>query len=111
MLSKGFIAGIQFEALFTDGLFYDIGKHENSMAYLLSDGLEKLGIKLYCPTITNQIFLYIDKKHINTLKEKIRFEIWEEQDESFVIRFVTGYTTTIDTVNEALAVLKDVISE
>ena len=36
MLSKGFLCGIQFETLFTNNLFYEIGKKENELASILT---------------------------------------------------------------------------
>ena len=107
MLSKGFLCGIQFETLFTNGLFYEIGKKENELAYSLTQGLEKLGIKLYCKTETNQVFPVISKKLFEFIKSKILFEVWEELKDEIVIRFVTGFDTTIEDINNALLVIKE----
>lgn len=42
MLVKGFVAGIQFEELFRDGLFFEMASHENQMAAVLRKGIEEL---------------------------------------------------------------------
>ena len=111
MLSKGFLCGIQFETLFTDGLFFEIGKKENELAYILTDGLVDLGIKLYCKTETNQVFPIISKQLFEHLKTKILFEVWEDLQDEVVIRFVTGFDTTINDINAALQVIKEYQNE
>ena len=107
MLSKGFLCGIQFETLFTNNLFYEIGKKENELAYILTNELTKLGIKLYCETETNQIFPLISKQLYEYIKTKILFEVWEDLVDEIVIRFVTGFDTTMEDINKALLVIKE----
>lgn len=107
MLSKGFLCGIQFETLFTNNLFYEIGKKENELAYILTNELTKLGIKLYCDTETNQIFSVISKQLYEYIKTKILFEVWEDLVDEIVIRFVTGFDTTMEDINKALQVIKE----
>ncbi|MEE1072368.1 MAG: aminotransferase class I/II-fold pyridoxal phosphate-dependent enzyme, partial [Cellulosilyticum sp.] len=56
MYSKGFVAGIQFEALFTNDLFLKLSINANESAKLLYNELIKRGIKFQSECITNQIF-------------------------------------------------------
>ena len=61
LLAKGRLLGIQFDTLFTDNLYFEIGKHAIAMAELLKKGLEPdfetarknlkdlIGIRVVCP--------------------------------------------------------------
>lgn len=44
LLAKGRLLGIQFETLFTDGLYLEMGKHAVRLAQKLKQGLSKKGI-------------------------------------------------------------------
>ena len=44
-LAKGWLLGRQFQVLFEDGLYYELGKHAVSMAYKLRDGFIKKGVE------------------------------------------------------------------
>ncbi len=43
MLAKGWLLGLQFETLFTDGLYYELGQHANEMAGILRAGFKDCG--------------------------------------------------------------------
>ena len=47
LLAKGRLLGIQFDTLFTDNLYFEIGKHAIAMAELLKKGLADNDIPLY----------------------------------------------------------------
>lgn len=91
MVAKGFICGLEFEALFEDGLFFELAKKENELSNYLANELNKLNIKLYLPQETNQIFIVLDKSLYNKLKDEVLFEVWEEQENNIVIRLVVHY--------------------
>lgn len=106
MLSKGFSLGIQFEELFKDGLFFEIGCHENEMADLIKQELLKLNIEFIKDSPTNQIFVDVDKKMAHNLINEYGCELWEEKEYSTVVRIVTSFNTTVEAVNELLADLR-----
>ncbi|HHU56599.1 MAG TPA: aminotransferase class I/II-fold pyridoxal phosphate-dependent enzyme [Acholeplasmataceae bacterium] len=106
MLAKGFLIGIQFEALFTDELFFTLSKKANKMAKLLTDGLKGLGIKIVYPSPTNQQFVEVDNMAINKLREKYQFEVWEKGNEKSIIRLVTSWATTPEAIKSFIADLK-----
>lgn len=91
MIAKGFICGLEFEALFENNLFFDIAKKQNDLAEYLVKYLEKLNIELYFPQESNQIFIVLDKSLCEKLKEEVLFEVWEHLDEKIVIRLVIHY--------------------
>ena len=45
MLAKGRLLGVQFRALLTDRLYFDLARHANEMAFRLRDGFAALGYK------------------------------------------------------------------
>ena len=111
MLSKGFSLGIQYEELFKDGLFFEIGRHENKMAELIKEELSKLGIDFIKESPTNQIFVDVDEKLAHKLINEYGCELWEEKESSIVVRIVTSFNTKVEAVNELLADLKKWINK
>ena len=106
LLAKGRLLGIQFDALFTDDLYFRIGKHEADMAEKLKALFKERGIPLWLDSPTNQQFVELEDGQIEKLKEKVAFSFWEKNDETHtVIRFVTGWSTTeadLDALSAAL---------
>ena len=95
LLAKGRLLGVQFDALFTDGLYFRIGKHEADTAEKLKALFKERGIPLWLDSPTNQQFVELEDRQIEKLKEKVAFSFWEKTDETHtVIRFVTGWSTT-----------------
>mgnify|MGYP001100174075 CR=1 FL=1 len=45
LLAKGWLLGIQFDVLFTDGLYFQISKNAIEMAERLKEGLEERGYR------------------------------------------------------------------
>ena len=102
LLAKGFLTGIQFDTLFTDGLYFEISRHAIDMANLLKDGFVSKGYRMYVDSPTNQQFVLVDNETLERLREIAVFEVWEKPDsEHTVIRFVTSWATKRETV-EAL---------
>lgn len=106
LLAKGFLVGLQFEALFTNELFFRLAKHANKAARMLVEGLNKLNVKLAYPSPTNQQFIYLDKEVVEKIKNDFLFEIWEEKDNGVIIRLVTSWATDINQVAKFLDTLK-----
>ena len=44
LLAKGWVLGLQFDVLFTDDLYYQLGKHANDMAVMLKKRVERKGL-------------------------------------------------------------------
>lgn len=109
MYSKGFIAGIQFEELFKDDLYFKLGKNSNIMAEKLALGLERRGIKLEYPYITNQLFVNVSNELYEKLKEFVLFELWIDKVNSKVIRFVTNFSTTKEELDEFFVALDNIL--
>lgn len=93
MMAKGRLLGLQFLALFEDGLYYEIGRQENRMAARLRAGIEKAGYSLVTDSRTNQLFVALPDGVINRLGEDFQFEITGEDGGQKVARFVTSWAT------------------
>ena len=102
MMAKGFVMGIQFEALFEDNLYFELGLHANQMAERIAEALHQGGYSFYATPGTNQLFPILSNEIIDTLAEKFVFSIQEKIDkENSAVRFVTSWATTEESV-EAL---------
>lgn len=106
MLAKGYLIGIQFEALFTGDLFFRLASHANKMALYLKEGLKKMNIEFACDSFTNQQFIVLDNKAVQTLAKNYDFEIWEEGKNKTTIRLVTSWATKQDAIDSLLQDLK-----
>ncbi len=99
MLAKGRLIGIQFEALFSDGLYCMIALHAIEMAERLKAVLHEKGYRFFLETDTNQQFVILSNEEMNRLSHYVRFSYWERYDSSHtVVRFATSWSTTIDDI-------------
>lgn len=108
LLAKGRLLGIQFDALFTDDLYFQISRHAILMAEKLKDIFHKNGLRFYLESPTNQQFILLENHQMEKLKEEIGFSFWEKADDRHtVVRFATSWSTT----EEDLKTLENVIRE
>lgn len=99
LLAKGRLLGVQFDALFTDGLYFEIGRHVIDMAEQLKDMVVRKGYPLFLDSPTNQQFVILDKDTVSRLRKDVAFNIWEWVDESHaVVRFATAWSTTAEDI-------------
>jgi len=107
LLAKGRLLGVQFDALFTDGLYFRIGQHAIDLAEKMKQILLAHGLPLAVQSPTNQQFPILENRQLEKLREKVAFSFWEKQDESHtVVRLATGWSTTeedLQALEEALA--------
>lgn len=94
LLAKGRVLGIQFQQLFSDGLFDRLALRANSLAAQLSVGIVERGHSLYTPTDCNQVFAVLPNSCIETLEETFQFHRWQAVDSATtVVRLVTSWAT------------------
>ncbi len=106
LLAKGRLPGIQFDTLFTDGLYLELGRHAMRMAELLRKAFEEKGYTFFIQSPTNQLFIVLENGQMERLKEKVRFSFWENYDDSHtVVRFATSWATEEEAVRELTALL------
>ena len=109
ILAKGYILAAQFDALFDQGLYYDLGKNAYETAMRLADGFSKLGFEFYYPPESNQIFVKLNDQQIEAVKNFASFEIVSFGGYETVPRFCTFYRTTSESVDEFLEKLKEIL--
>lgn len=106
LLAKGRLLGIQFDALFTDGLYQRIAENAIKTAQELREILGRKGYRLLGNSPTNQIFVILDNGKKEELEKKVRFSFWEKYDEGrTVVRFATSWATEMSEVRELEALL------
>lgn len=104
LMAKGRLLGVQFEALFTDGLYFDIAREVVAKAIRLKEAFVAAGYKVEVESPTNQQFFRLPNEVVDRLKENIGFEMWGPRGESeSVVRFVTGWTTTDADVDQLVS--------
>jgi len=111
LLAKGHLLGIQFDTLFTDNLYYEIGAHAIHLAQVLQQGLRDAGLQLYINSPTNQQFVELPDTVIQKLEAQgVVYSFWEKTSpDKTVIRFVTSWATKEETVQELIRILKEII--
>lgn len=106
LLAKGRLLGIQFDALFTDDLYFEISRNAIATADRLKQILKDKGYEFYIDSPTNQIFVVLDNEQMEKLKKEVVFGFWEKKDESHtVVRFATSWATRMEDVEKLAALL------
>ena len=79
LLAKGRILGLQFDELFSDGLYSKIGKTAIVAADLLRKAFKERGYELVYENTTNQVFIAVNDeqmKRLRTHRRKLR-SLWK----------------------------------
>ena len=106
LLAKGRLLGVQFEALFTDGLYETIANECVQRANRLRNLFVAKGYKVEVDSPTNQQFFRLPNEVVDALKPEVSFEMWGPRGESeSVVRFVTGWTTTDEHIDRLESIL------
>ncbi len=107
LIAKGRLLGVQFDALFTDNLYFEIGKHVNDCKDRLVKILKNAGFRFFYESPTNQQFVIIENEKLKKLEKKVTVGFWEKYDDSHtVIRFATGWSTSDEDLSELEDILK-----
>ena len=100
MLAKGRLLGIQFETLFADGLYEQLGRHAVELAGRVRRAFEEKGVEMAYPSHTNQQFPILTQAQREKLGEKYAFSFWEQVDEDrAAVRFCTSWATREEDVD------------
>lgn len=101
LLAKTRVVSQQFDALFTDGLYWELGRHAIDMAMRLRAMFLEKGYPLYADSPTNQQFFILTWEQIQRLRQHAVFELWDRLDEQrAACRFVTSWATTAEQLDE-----------
>ena len=97
MLAKGRIAGIQFDTLFTDCLYEQVGKNAIEAADRIRTALLEKGYQLAFDAPTNQIFILLDEAQLQKLSAKVEMGFWENTPAGkTIMRIATSWATQAD---------------
>jgi threonine aldolase len=106
LLAKGRLLGVQFDALFTDKLYLNIGKNAIVQADRIRAALKAKGYPFAIASPTNQIFVVLDAAKKQALAQQVWFDLWDNlPDGRTVIRLCTSWATTSEAVDQLIALL------
>lgn len=107
LLAKGRLIGVQFDRLFTDDLYLELGRHAIAMAEQLIEILEDKGFQFYLKSPTNQQFVIVKNEELPKLTEAgIAYSFWEKYDENHsIIRFATSWSTSQEDIDDLRKIL------
>ncbi|MGI6032401.1 MAG: threonine aldolase family protein [Coriobacteriales bacterium] len=101
LFAKGRLVGVQFAALFKDGLYVRIGRHAIEAAKEIRKIFEDAGCRMYIDSPTNQQFIIVDNGVMDELSKYVEFGFWEQYDKTHtVIRFASSWATTEEGIDE-----------
>ena len=109
-LAKGRLLGIQFDALFTDDLYFKISRHAIEMAHQIRDIFVSAGYPLLFDSPTNQQYPIMPDAELAEIGKSFGYEYWERVDETHSgVRVCASWATTqenVDALREAVNALK-----
>ena len=107
LLAKGRMLGIQFDTLFTDGLYMKIGRQAIEAADKMRRILTEAGCKLVFDSPTNQVFVELTNDDYQRLAQHIEFSFWEKSGDTHVIvRLATSWATQIQELDALANLMK-----
>lgn len=107
LFAKGRMLSLQFKALFTDNLFYELAAHANKMALKLKAGIESAGYSFMVESWSNQQFPILPDSVIERLSHKYLFEPQKRTgSDTTCIRLVTSWATEESAVEQFVTDLK-----
>ena len=107
MLAKGRLLGVQFEALFENGLYYEMGRHANEAAAVIRQACKQKGYPVLCPSPTPQHCPILPDEKLPALAKKYAFAHFGKVDDSHsAIRFCTSWATKLE---DAQALAQDLL--
>lgn len=109
MMAKGFVLGLQFEELFRDNLYFELASHSNKMAKRIADTLKECGYDFYATPCSNQLFPIMPNKLLKELSKEFGYMVLYQIDENYsVVRLVTSWATSIESVDRFCEFLKSI---
>lgn len=107
LLAKGRLLGVQFEALFEDGLYWRNAKHSNIQAMKIKQAFTEAGFTFLIDSYTNQQFPILTKEQHEALSQKFGYELWQPlSDGRLAVRFCTSWATSDENVDKLIQEIK-----
>lgn len=108
LLAKSRVAGVQFDAIFSDNLYLRIARHAIDMALRLRQIFMEADIPIK-DSPTNQQFVVLTNQQLQALMQQVLFETWEPIDDNRTLcRFVTSWATTDEDLKALETAIKSI---
>ena len=109
VLAKGRLLGLQFEAMFTSGLYYRVCKHGIDTAMQIKEALAERGIEFLVNSPTNQQFVILTREMFDAISKHFHIALWENLEGGRVAaRICTSWSTPQDAVDKFCKLLKEI---
>ena len=106
MLAKGRLLGIQFDVLFTDGLYQRITAQAVAQAGRIRAAFADRGVEMFIDSPTNQQFPILTAAQQAHLQRDFTFSLWAPlEDGRAAVRFCTSWATREEAVDALLAAI------
>lgn len=105
LLAKGWAAGLQFDTLFTGGLYEKLGKKGDETADRIRQALDEKGYVQDVRNSTNQIFITFTHEKARALSKKVEMGFWENKGDKVVMRIATSWASTEEETEKLIALL------
>ena len=106
LLAKGRMLGIQFDELFSDGLYERIADHAVGLAMILREAMIEKGYEPYNDSPTNQQFFIMDDEKLREISKKAVLDNWGPMGEgNSLVRITTSWATPHEAVEYLISIL------
>jgi len=110
LTSKMRFISAQFNAFFENNLWEKNAGHANKMAQYLKNELCKIPqIKIVQKVEANMVFAYIPKKHLEKVREKFYFHVFNEN--ACEARLMCSFDTKKESIDELINTIRDTIKK
>lgn len=111
MLAKGWLLGLQFEALMENDRYIDICRHADMLADQLRETLMELDCQIVCSNKTNQIFVKLSNEVLHELGKNFTFAVWSQEEGNTTVRFCTSWASKKESVDALCTALRRLVME
>ena len=107
VLAKGRLLGLQFETLFTDGLYYKICRHGIDLALQIKAAVKERGLEFVTDSTTNQQFIIFPQTMYDELSRHFVLAPWEYlSGDRIAARICTSWATDPAQVDKLCDLIK-----
>ncbi len=107
LLAKGRLLGIQFEALFENGLYFEISKHAIECAKRIYNIFASRGYEFLSDSKTNQQFPILSDREIEILAKNFTYDYWcSVGGGKSAVRFCSSWATTEENLDALESAVK-----
>lgn len=109
VLAKGRLLGLQFETLFTDGLYYKICERGTRLAMQIKAAVKERGLELVTDSTTNQLFIIFPLEMYNELSKSYVLSPCENVGtDKIMARICTSWATDGAEVDKLCKIISEI---